>query len=250
MTWDDEFRFRCHAEIDCYNTCCCDVNIFLNPLDIMRLRTALGVNSTVFLETYTHKLVSQTTGMPAVALKMSKDAAKSCPFVTAQGCSVYESRPYSCRLYPLDTKDGIEFRMTVSPDVCHGLQEHEAWTVELWRKEQGLYYYDDPDRNLKDVMNPDRVWESKIADPRMQDMILLSFYDPDKFRKFIFESSFLRKFKIDNDILDKVREDDLALLYFAGHWMRFALFGKIDFLNMDKDYLEEKKKETLEKKRL
>ena len=250
MTWDDEFCFRCHPEIDCYNACCRDVTIFLDPLDVIRLRKLLGINSTAFLETYTHRLIAQTTGMPAVALKMSEDEAKTCPFVTERGCSVYDGRPYSCRLYPLDTEDGIEFKAVVPPDVCHGLRESEEWTVERWRKEQGLYEYDDPDHNLKDVMNPDRTWDSKIADPRMQDMILMALYDPDRFREFVFKSSFLRKFTVDDDILENIRKDDVALLYFAGQWLRFALFGKKGFLKIDREYLEEKRKQVLGNKRL
>jgi uncharacterized protein len=250
MTWDDEFRFSCHPEIDCYNTCCRDVTIFLDPLDVVRLRKALGINSSAFLETYTHKLVSHITGMPAVALRMSEDEGKTCPFVTRQGCSVYESRPYSCRLYPLDTEDGIEFKAAVHPDACHGLQESEEWTVERWRKEQGLYDYDDLDHNLKDVMNPDQTWDHKIVDSRMQDMILMALYDPDRFREFVFESSFLWKFNVGDDILEGIREDDVALLYFAGHWLRFVLFGKNCVFKIDKDYLQERKKEILRNKRL
>lgn len=241
MMWDDEFCFRCHSGLDCYNTCCLDVTIFLGPLDVVRLRRALGIKSTMFLDSYTHKLVSRATGAPLVVLKMSEDEAKTCPFVTENGCSVYENRPYSCRMYPLDTEDGIEFRAAATEDFCFGLRGSEIWTVERWRKEQGLYDYDDPDHNLKDVMNPDRFWNDKIADPRMRDMMFMALYDSDRFRGFVFESSFLRKFRVEDEILEKIREDDMALLYFAGQWLRLALFGKSSFFKIDKNYLEKKK---------
>ena len=52
MTWDDTFSFRCGLGIDCYNSCCRDVTIFLNPLDVARMSSALGVSSTEFLERY------------------------------------------------------------------------------------------------------------------------------------------------------------------------------------------------------
>lgn len=245
MTWDDTFSFRCGPEIDCYNSCCRDVTIFLNPLDVARMSAALGISSTEFLERYTVRLLSEVSGVPAVVLKMSDDEAKVCPFVTEQGCSVYESRPYSCRLYPLDTEQGIEYRFIVGSETCHGLKESEPWTVERWRREQDLYAYDDMDHQLKDVMHAEEVWEARIRDPRMQDMIYMALYDKDRFREFVFESSFLKKFKIDEDILEKIREDDEALLYFAAQWLRFALFGKKGFLKIDRDYLERKKKEVL-----
>ncbi|MCX5861292.1 MAG: YkgJ family cysteine cluster protein [Desulfomonile sp.] len=250
MTWDDTFSFKCHRDIDCFNSCCRDVTIFLNPLDVLRLRKALGISSTKFLEQYTHRVVSRVGGMPAVVLKMTQDDAKKCPFVGDNGCRVYENRPYSCRLYPLDTEQGVEFRFIAGQDMCHGLRVSEEWTVERWRHEQGLHAYDDLDHNLKDVMSADQLWESKIEDARMQDMILMALYDPDRFREFVFDSSFLQKFRVDDDIIEKIRSDDVSLLYFAAQWLRFALFGKKGFLKIDRDYLERKKVEVLGKKGL
>lgn len=245
MTWDDTFNFKCHPGIDCFNSCCKDVTILLTPVDVSRLRTALGISSTDFLEFYTHRLISRKSGLPAVALKMIQDDTKKCPFVTDQGCSVYEARPYSCRLYPLDTEEGVEYKFAVDEKTCHGLRESEEWTVERWRQEQELYPYDDPDHDLKDVMAADVLWEAKIEDPRMQDMFLMGLYDPDRFREFVFKSSFLKKFHVDEDILEKIREDDIALLYFASQWLRFVLFGKKGFLKIDREYLDRKKKEVL-----
>jgi uncharacterized protein len=245
MTWDDTFSFRCHQAIDCFNSCCKDVTIFLTSLDVVRLRTALGISSTEFLEKYTHRLISQTTGLPAVALKMQQDKDKLCPFVAENGCSVYNDRPYSCRLYPLDTEQGVEYTFIVDEGTCHGLRESQEWTVESWRREQGLHAYDDLDHNLKDVMAADQVWDSKIQDPRMQDMCLMALYDPDRFREFVFKSSFFEKFHVDEDIVEKIRNEDVALLYFASQWLRFALFGKKGFLKIDRDYLERKKREVL-----
>ncbi|HTY24232.1 MAG TPA: YkgJ family cysteine cluster protein [Desulfomonilaceae bacterium] len=248
MTWDDAFNFSCRPGIDCFNSCCRDITIFLSALDVVRLRKTLGVTSTAFLHEYTHQILSPVSGLPAVVLRMSDDEQKKCPFVTEQGCSVYENRPYSCRLYPLDTEQGVEYSFIVGTETCHGLRETQDWTVERWRKDQGLYAYDDIDHYLKDVMSADEVWERKIEDARMQDMFMMAIYDVDRFREFVFESSFLKKFRVDDDILDKIRQDDVALLYFAGQWLRFAFFGKKGFLKIDRDYLEQKKRVVLGRK--
>ena len=245
MTWDDTFTFRCHRGIDCYNSCCRDVTIFLNPFDVARMRKALGISSTDFLEDYTVRVVSDSTGIPAVVLKMREEAEKRCPFVSDEGCTVYEARPYSCRLYPLDTDQGVEYRFIVDSRRFHGLNELEEWTVERCRHDQGLQAYDDIDHQLADVMRANEVWEEPIRDPRMQDMFLMALYDPDRFRRFVFDSSFLKKFRVDDDILEMIRDDDAALLYFAAQWLRFALFGKKGFLKIDRDYLDLKKKEVL-----
>jgi Fe-S-cluster containining protein len=247
MTWDDTFHFKCYQGIDCFNSCCRDVTIFLDSLDVIRLRKALNISSTDFLETYTHRVLSQKSGLPAVILKMNQDDIKQCPFVNEKGCAVYESRPYSCRLYPLDTEQGVEYSFIVKEDTCHGLKETRELTVEEWRRDQGLRDYDDIDHNLKDVMHADEIWEEKIENPRMQDMILMALYDVDRFREFVFNSTFFEKFKVDDDIIEKIRDDDVSMLYFASQWLRFALFGKKGFLKIDRDFLEKKKIEVLSK---
>lgn len=249
MKWDDTFCFRCDPGIDCYTSCCRDVTIFLNPLDVSNMRKALGITSGEFLERYTVRIVHEKTGVPAVVLKMREDDNRKCPFVTSEGCSVYESRPYSCRLYPLDTEQGVEYRFVVSPQQCHGIGEPQEWTVEAWRGGQGLLQYDEVDFHIKDVMEPERFWDAPIRDPRMQDMILMALYDPDRFREFVFNSSFLNKLRVDEDIIEKIREDDTALLYFAAQWLRFALFGKRGILKFDREYLEQKKKEVFQQRR-
>jgi hypothetical protein len=213
------------------------------------MRTALNMTSTEFLRQYTIRLVSEQTGFPAVVLKMLDEEGKPCPFVRPEGCSIYDARPYSCRLYPLDTDQGVEYRIMVDPDKCKGLGQAEEWTVERWRQEQGLHAYDDVDHELKDVMHAELLWESPIRDPRMQDMIHMALYDPDRFREFVFQSTFLEKFQIDPDIIERIRSDDVALLYFAAQWLRFSLFGKRGFLKFDEKFLDAKKQQVFSDKR-
>ena len=38
---DDTFQFACHPGVSCFNRCCGDVNIFLSPYDVLRLKTGL-----------------------------------------------------------------------------------------------------------------------------------------------------------------------------------------------------------------
>ena len=47
---DDTFRFGCHPGVSCFNHCCSDVNIFLSPYDVLRMRKRLGMGSGEFLE--------------------------------------------------------------------------------------------------------------------------------------------------------------------------------------------------------
>ena len=38
----DTFRFRCHPGVGCFNRCCRNLNLFLYPYDVIRLRNRLG----------------------------------------------------------------------------------------------------------------------------------------------------------------------------------------------------------------
>jgi len=51
-------------------------------------------------------------------------------------------------------------------------------------------------------------------------------YDIDKFKSFVFESTFLKRFKVDKKEIEEMRQDDGALLKFGFKWLRFSLFGE------------------------
>ena len=47
------FSFACHKGVPCFNECCGDVNIFLTPYDILRLKNNLNMSSEKFLAEHT-----------------------------------------------------------------------------------------------------------------------------------------------------------------------------------------------------
>ena len=100
LSTQDVFRFDCHSKLDCFTRCCRDITIFLTPYDIVRMKNALQLSSGAFLAQYTVTMIADT-GLPVVILKMADDDRKSCPFVTPQGCAIYQDRPWACRIYPL-----------------------------------------------------------------------------------------------------------------------------------------------------
>ena len=62
--------------------------------------------------------------------------------------------------------------------------------------------------------------------PRQIEMFHMACYDLDRFRRFVFDSSFLQRFALDPAEVEQLREDDEALLRFAFRWLRFALFSE------------------------
>src|SRR5574340_1523699 len=119
---NDSFSFSCSRELECFNRCCRDINLFLTPYDIIRIKRRLRIPSYEFLRTYTFPLFPEEVGHPVILMKMLPDETKNCPFVSPEGCLIYDDRPWSCRSFPLGPiSDGpsSEFEL-VKRDFCLG----------------------------------------------------------------------------------------------------------------------------------
>ena len=77
LSKDDTFKFACQPGISCYNECCGDVNIFLTPYDILRMKNALGIDSEEFLEKYTITPFDKHQNYPVILLKMQDDEKRN-----------------------------------------------------------------------------------------------------------------------------------------------------------------------------
>jgi Fe-S-cluster containining protein len=256
MTKDSEFSFACHPGVPCFNACCADVNIFLTPYDILRLKNHLGMTSEEFLSKHTVSPFDKNSTYPVILLAMNDDEKKTCPFVGEGGCTVYEDRPWACRMYPLgmgsqrDAGDGSEsdFYFMLKEDVCKGHNESHKQTVADWLENQGINEYDKMGYYFKELtlheffQKPENLTSQKI------EMFFTACYNLDKFREFVFESTFLEKFDVDDETKKKIKEDDAELLKFGYFWLRFALFGE-KTINVKEDVLEAKQKQLDSKKK-
>ena len=145
----EAFTFACHPGVPCFTECCRDLRLVLTPYDILRLKNRLGLASGAFLDDYTELQLGEHNGFPAVFLRMGTDERRTCPFVTPQGCRVYEDRPGACRIYPVgrgaskNESQGPtrEIFFVVREPHCQGFQEPTEWTVGDWSKDQGLEHY-------------------------------------------------------------------------------------------------------------
>jgi Fe-S-cluster containining protein len=232
---DDTFRFGCHPGVSCFNTCCADVNIFLSPYDVLRLRQRLGISSTEFLEKYTLLPLQRDMTTPAVLLRMSEHEAKSCPFLTDKGCGVYSDRPWPCRMYPVglatsrDTPDGWRgerFYFLLKEAGCKGFEEAREWTVREWLEDQDVDEFDEWGEAYKELSLHKFFEDGGELTPDRMEMFYNSTYDLDKFRAFVFGSTLLDRFEVDEDFVYEMQTRDDALLRFGFWWVRFALFGE------------------------
>ncbi|WP_338013905.1 YkgJ family cysteine cluster protein [Desulforamulus profundi] len=116
---EDKFTFSCHDQLACFKKCCRDINIFLTPYDVLRMRKKMQISSGDFLNKHTHVLKSPHSGFPVVILKMREDDLV-CPFITDKGCQVYDVRPWSCRMAPVEVRGTGEFGIAFEESRCHG----------------------------------------------------------------------------------------------------------------------------------
>ncbi len=232
---DETFCFECHPGLSCFTDCCSDINIMLTPVDVLRLSRRLGIGTSEFLDKHTLMPITKDLHLPVVLLKMGDDAKKKCPFVGDEGCTVYDVRPWSCRMYPLGmgippARAGEEpepIYVLFEDDFCDGVKaSKKEWTVDSWKNNQGVPEHEKLEEGFKDVVSHPWFIGGRQLDPKRMEMYHTACYNLDNFRRFIFDSSFLKRFEIDDELKENLRTSDEQLLKFAFSWLRYALFGE------------------------
>lgn len=223
------FKFRCHPGVPCFTACCGTTTIILTPYDILRLKNRLRIKSGEFLARYTRTEPHDKSGLPLVIMDMPRFGGK-CPFVKpVTGCQVYRDRPATCRYYPIGqgtliTEKGVEeFFFYVREEHCRGYEEDAEWTVASWREDQGVDRYDEMNLEWKTMMLRRGADGGPVADERGNKLFSMVMYDLDQFRRFVFESKFLQVFQVEDDVLERIWDDDDALLKFAYGYIKLAL---------------------------
>jgi len=235
LTEKSRFKFRCHKGVKCFTACCSNINIVLPPYDLLRLRKRLGMTTEDFINKYCEIEMLAKTLLPVITLKMQSDEKRSCPFVTPDGCTVYEDRPSNCRYYPLgmatlrkkDTESGKdEFYFMVKEDHCKGFDEDKEWTIAEWRKDQEADVYDDSNRGWMDILMKKKSFGEKEFPEIKNQMFFMVSTNTDYFREFVFGSTFLDTYDIPAERIEKVRTDDAELLKLGYEWLRSSMFAE------------------------
>jgi len=223
---DHVFQFNCSGKSPCFTSCCQDVTIILTPYDVLRLKNAIKISSDMFIDKYTIILPKSKQLIPMVVLKMNEND-KRCPFVIhKKGCQVYDNRPWACRMFPLDMNDDGTFRLITNSTRCQGLRENNKIRISDWLISQGIPIYDELNYLFSEVTNPLRAQDFDIDNTKIFQMVFMALYNLDKFKEFIFNSSFLDRFELDDIRIEKIRQHDIDLLKFSFDWIKFGIFGQ------------------------
>jgi len=229
-----EFSFHCHSGVDCYMFCCRNVDMFLYPYDILRLKQALKISSQEFMENYTSVVQGiNHPYFPSIMLRLTEDLEKSCPFLAEDGCDVYMDRPSACRTYPLER--GVDrspekgrvndFYLLTEHEYCLGHQEEKSFTVKKWIRNQRL-----DDFNLMndlwaevDTVFAKNPWAGEGSGGPRQQVAFTACYDIDNFRLMVAKHSLLERFTVLRDQKRRINESDTELLKFAFEWIKHFL---------------------------
>jgi Fe-S-cluster containining protein len=214
------FGFLCDKCVSCFNECCRDLNQFLTPYDILRIKTGLNISSSEFLAQYCKQHTGPESGFPIITLKPIDAVDLKCPFVTPTGCRIYDNRPSSCRMYPLarpisrNRESGkiTEQYMLMKEPHCRGFEQDNHQTFNQWIFEQGLQIFNELNDMLMDVISIKNQCAPGPMDLATGRLFYLACYDLDNFRPHLFIKGVLNNLKIDPDMLEMAKSDDEALL--------------------------------------
>jgi len=231
----ESFRFHCHPGIGCFNRCCRNLNLFLYPYDLVRLRARLGITSDEFLDRHVDVVLRSGSHFPDVLLRMSENEEKTCPFLTAEGCSVYPDRPDTCRTFPLeqglvhraDTEEDEPVFFFRPPEFCLGRREETKWTVPGWVEDQEAEDYHRMTIRWAEVQRrfQNDPWGTEGPTGPRARMAFMAAYNIDRFREFVFGSSFLKRYTVKPELLGQIKKDDAQLLLLGFDWIQLILWG-------------------------
>lgn len=227
----DKLCFTCKSSLSCFNECCRDLNQFLFPYDILRLKNNLGISSTIFLEQYTTLHTGPETGLPVVSLKTDKAPEFKCPFVTPSGCNVYKDRPSSCRTYPVarllsrNRESGrlSEYYALIQEPHCFGFENGKEQTVSEWIKDQEIEPYNEMNDIMMEIISLKNQKIPGELDIKSSYMFRMALYDLDAFRAYMFSNENVKDYINKND-LETAELNDTELLKIAFKWVQKEIF--------------------------
>ncbi len=238
---DDIFKFECHSGVSCFTKCCRNVDMFLFPYDILRLKNALKIDSETFMRKYASLVKGDNPYFPSVMLKLNDDEKKSCPFLTQEGCSVYRDRPSACRTYPLERAvdrnpergRAREFYFLTQHPYCKGHEENKQFTVSKWVRNQTIDRF-----NLMndlwaemDTVFSTNPWQGEGTGGPKQQIAFMVCYNIDSFRTFCEEKKVIKRFRLSKNLRRRIESDDEELLKFGFQWLQLFLTGKSSLIS-------------------
>jgi len=229
------FGFRCQPGIACFNRCCRNLTLLLYPYDVIRLRVRLdltAMNFSTATRTWCCAVAAtfrtsccawpKTASAPArfsptrAAGSTPTDPTPAAPFPWSRGC---------CTMPQTHADETVFFFRP--PDFCLGQYDTNQWTIPEWIQDQETDTYHRMTihwAELRRLLQND-PWGAEGPMGARAKMAFMAVYNIDRFREFVFGSSFLKRFKVKPQLLARIQKDDVQLLLLGFDWIRLFLWG-------------------------
>jgi len=95
-----------------------------------------------------------------------------------------------------------------------------------WVKDQGTVEMEEGNKSWMEIVA--KLKSMKISEKQNHEisLFIMASYDLDTFRKFVFKSSFLKRFDIAERTIKLIKTNDEELLQFSMDWLLYALFSE------------------------
>ncbi|HOC92851.1 MAG TPA: YkgJ family cysteine cluster protein [bacterium] len=138
---DSSVAFEC----ECCGVCCASgLEIFLNTVDIFKLRAYFKRPTRELIEEYL--ILEQRAEYGAYPLCLIRMGEGGCPFLDGRLCSVHPARPAGCRLFPVihyhDASRGEVFAFAEDMNFCPGRRRAEERPLTDWLEENVFRDYE------------------------------------------------------------------------------------------------------------
>ncbi len=189
------------------------------------------------MRTHTELKKGANPYFPTVILKMAESENEPhCPFLTEQGCTVYEDRPTACRTYPLERAVDREverghtrdFYFLTRHDYCKGHFEPQQTSVRLWIRSQHLDRYNQINDLWAaiDTLFASNPWQGEGSGGPKQQLAFMVCYDIDGFRTFAAQQRLIEQYRVNREQKKRIERSDTELLKFGFEWLKEIFSGR------------------------
>ena len=196
----DRVRFRCRRCAECCRHV--EGTVVIEVKDAYYLAKHFGITVPEFYEEYTKMFLLEDTGFPIFTLNaVGKD--NSCIFLNGKRCSVQDSKPRACKMYPfwICPDDNGGFQYNFSTERKHhpkgSLVRVKDWMRDNLSEEDKEFLLEDT-RSIKEIAPLFNILQKCLKDKdRLLEKVL--FY-----RHFLYETDepFMQQFKRNNRVLN------------------------------------------------
>lgn len=158
MDLDAEFRFKCRK---CGKCCTHQDTILFSTRDIFNIARKFQIMPEEVVKKYAETYIGSASKIPIVHM-VPRGRNEACPFLENGLCSIHDSKPTVCALFPLG-------RVVVNKTALEGCSESGSPEIEFEVK----YMLNDIDCGSRKRVNTVRDWLARFGIPEHDEFFIL-----------------------------------------------------------------------------